>query len=779
MVSDTNNRDDVNGSEDSDAAPAYHELMRTLSHELRTPLSTIIGFADIMENEMMGALGNTAYREYATDIHKAARHILDTLNDLAESARFSQFKSSQNDFRHIIELAPDLISICREGKIEMINPAGLSMLGHWSTDNLNGQALYDFVHPDDQTLLQPDLLDLSAERLRLPLKLLRKDGLEVHVEIAAVPYDDGVDDDPRTHGRVMVIARDVTQRNRAISDAAERSDNLWAVMDAVADGIVATDEQGLIDVVNPAIESMFGYTANSLIGQHIGTILPAMRGIGLKLYVDQKNNQYTNLLLERDIEESGLHQDGRTVPVEAVISATTGSKRQQYICAIRDITARKSFEDRLRTLATRDILTGLANRNLLSERLQNAMHKVNTFKGQFALMYVDLDQFQNINDAFGHETGDEVIKLASRRLLTCVRANDTVARVGGDEFHILLADIQNEAEALKMAQDFLNALSSPYMIDGREIYSSASIGVGLYPAHGDSVSTLMRNVDTAANTAKRNGRATCKLYLPSMSDEVHRRVELGHQLRRALENNELSLHYQAKVDLTSQRILGAEALLRWYSDSLGFVSPVEFIPVAEETGLIVPIGEWVLQTACMEAAQWRAPDGRPIQVGVNLSALQFSHGDLVARTRQCLDASGLSPSNLDLELTESLLVERPDETIFVLKKLKDMGISISMDDFGTGYSSLSYLTKFPLDSLKVDRAFVTDLPDSHDAMVVVRAIVGMAKQLDLHIVAEGIETQEQMEFLHELGCHTGQGYFFSKPLPKEECLRTIGMHAAE
>ncbi len=193
----------------------------------------------------------------------------------------------------------------------------------------------------------------------------------------------------------------------------------------------------------------------------------------------------------------------------------------------------------------------------------------------------------------------------------------------------------------------------------------------------------------------------------------------------------------------------------------------------------MPIGEWVLQTACMEAAQWRAPDGRPIQVGVNLSALQFSHGDLVARTRQCLDASGLSPSNLDLELTESLLVERPDETIFVLKKLKDMGISISMDDFGTGYSSLSYLTKFPLDSLKVDRAFVTDLPDSHDAMVVVRAIVGMAKQLDLHIVAEGIETQEQMEFLHELGCHTGQGYFFSKPLPKEECLRTIGMHAAE
>ncbi len=779
MASDTNNRDDLDDIEGSDVPAEYFDLMRVLSHELRAPLSTIIGFADIMENEMMGALGNAAYRDYAADIHEAALHILSSLNDLAEPVQFGDFKRSKNDFRHIIQLAPDLIGICREGKIEMINPAGLSMLGHWSTDNLTGYALHDFVHPDDKTLLKPDLSDLSAENLRLPLKLLRKDGLEVHVEIAAVPYDDGADDDPEAVSRVMVIARDVTQRNRALTNAARRSDNLWAVMDAVADGIVATDEQGLIDVVNPAIENMFGYSADALIGQHIGTILPAMLGIGPKQYVNQKNNQYPDLLLEQDNEEAGLHQDGRTVPVEAVVSATTGSGRQQFICAIRDITARKSFEDRLRTLATRDILTGLANRNLLSERLQNAMHKVDTFKGKFALMYVDLDQFQNINDAFGHETGDEVIKLASRRLLTCVGANDTVARVGGDEFHILLADIENENEALEMAQDFLNALSSPYMIDGREIYSSASIGVGLYPAHGNSVSTLMRNVDTAANTAKRYGRATYRLYLPSMSDEVHRRVELGHQLRRALENNELSLHYQAKVDLTSQRILGAEALLRWYSDSLGFVSPVEFIPVAEETGLIVPIGEWVLQTACMEAAQWRAPDGHPIQVGVNLSALQFSHGDLVTRARQCLDASGLMPSNLDLELTESLLVERPDETISVLKKLKDIGISISMDDFGTGYSSLSYLTKFPLDSLKVDRAFVTDLPDSHDAMVVVRAIVGMAKQLDLHIVAEGIETEQQMNFLHELGCHTGQGYYFSKPLPREEFLRMIGMRAAE
>ena len=263
-----------------------------------------------------------------------------------------------------------------------------------------------------------------------------------------------------------------------------------------------------------------------------------------------------------------------------------------------------------------------------------------------------------------------------------------------------------------------------------------------------------------------------------MSEEVHRRVEVGHQLHRALENDELTLNYQAKVDLATQRITGAEALLRWSNDKLGFVSPEEFIPIAEETGLIVPIGEWVLRTACMEAAKWRSPDGLPVQVAVNLSALQFMHGDLVARTISCLNDSGLDPKSLDLELTESLLVERPDETIIILNRLKDMGISISMDDFGTGYSSLSYLTRFPLDSLKVDRAFVTDLPHDRDAVVVVRAIVGMAKQLDLHIVAEGIDTSGQMEFLHGLGCQTGQGYLFSKPISNKQFMELLNDRAA-
>jgi diguanylate cyclase (GGDEF)-like protein/PAS domain S-box-containing protein len=650
------------------------------------------------------------------------------------------------------------------------------MLGVWPLESLKDRMLYDFIHPDFQSAIRPDLNDLAQEKLRLPIKLRRSDEVNVEVEIAALPYTAiGANESDA----VMVIARDVTERNRALSAVQQREENLRLVMDAVADGIVTVDELGRIEMANAAIERIFGYNAENLLDQHIGVLIPELAGAMPDTFIADGPDEDQDFALEKDAEMTGRHVKGQDIPVEVVFTESASAGKRRFIGAIRDITARKSYENRLRTMATRDQLTGLANRNLLAERLGEAMRNIDSDGGALALIYVGLDQFQNINDAFGHEVGDEVIVMASRRLQSCVRDADTIARVGGDEFHILMPGISGEEEATHLAADILVALSSPYDIDGREIFSSASIGVCTYPAHAETLSDLMRNVDTAANNAKRDGRANYKIYTPRMSEEVHRRVDLGHQLRRALENDELSLNYQAKVDLSSQRIIGAEALLRWSNESLGFVSPAEFVPIAEETGLIVPIGEWVLRTACREAAEWTSQDGSHTQVGVNLSALQFLHGDLVERVTSSLRESGLNPEHLDLELTESLLVERPDETIATLNRLKDLGITISMDDFGTGYSSLSYLTRFPLDSLKVDRAFVTDLPDDREAVVVVRAIVGMAKQLDLHIVAEGIETERQMEFLHGLGCHTGQGYLFSKPISNAQFKEMLLGRAAE
>jgi diguanylate cyclase (GGDEF)-like protein/PAS domain S-box-containing protein len=766
---------DIN-SNGENVPKAYLDLVRTLTHEVRTPLSTIIGFADMIENEMLGPLGNHRYRDYAEDIHKAARAILETLDDVSQPAHFARYKEAEEDFRHLIELAPDLICICRDGRIELINPAGAGMLGVWPLETLKDRLLFDFVHPDFHGTISPDLNDLAQEKLRVPIKLMRSDEVHVEVEIAALPYTAAGADDSDA---VMVIARDVTERNRALSAVQQREENLRLVMDAVADGIVPIDENGKIEMVNAAIERIFGYNAEDLMDQHIGVLIPAFADLTPDTFVSEQDTENVEFGLERDAEMTGRHIDGRDIPLEVVFTETSSAGKRRFIGAIRDITARETYENRLRTMATRDELTGLPNRNLLGERLADAMRRIDAVNGALALIYVDLDQFQNINDAFGHEVGDQIILMAARRLEACIRDCDTVARVGGDEFQILMPGVSGEQDAAKLAGDMLVALSSPYNVDGREIFSSASIGVGMYPQHAATLSELMRNVDTAANNAKRDGRANYKIYTPRMSEEVHRRVDIGHQLRRALENDELSLNYQAKVDLTTQRIIGAEALVRWSNDSLGFVSPAEFIPIAEETGLIVPIGEWVLRTACREAAQWRPIDGNPVQLAVNLSALQFLHGDLVERVTSSLRESGLAAEHLDLELTESLLVERPDETISTLKQLKDMGISISMDDFGTGYSSLSYLTKFPLDSLKVDRAFVTDLPEDRDAVVVVRAIVGMAKQLDLHIVAEGIETVRQMEFLHGLGCHTGQGYLFSKPISNDEFMTLLLDRAAE
>ena len=766
----------ANEKNNSEPIPkAYLDLVRTLTHEVRTPLSTIIGFADMIENEMLGPLGNHRYRDYAEDIHKAARAILDTLDDVSQPAHFARYKESEEDFRHLIELAPDLICICRDGRIELINPAGASMLGVWPLETLKDRLFYDFVDPACRDQVSPDLLDLAQEKLRVPIKLVRSDELTVDVEIAALPYS--ATDDNETDA-VMVIARDVTEPNRAVSAVQQREENLQLVMDAVADGIVSLDEHGKIETVNAAIERIFGYDGDALIDHHIGTLVPALQDAEPQSFVSHGPTAEKEFGLENDTEMTGRHIDGQSLPIEVVFTVSSSAGKRRYIGAIRDITARMNYENRLRTLATRDDLTGLANRNLLSERLAEAMRKIDNEGGGLALMYVDLDQFKNINDAFGHEVGDEVILMAARRLQSCVRDDDTIARVGGDEFHILMPGITDEDETARLAGDLLVALSSPYVIEGREIFSSASIGVCTYPASAVTQSDLMRNVDTAANNAKRDGRANYKIYTPRMSEEVQRRVDVGHELRRALENDELSLHYQAKVDLSSQRIIGAEALLRWHNEHLGMISPAEFVPIAEETGLIVPIGEWVLRTACREAAHWQTGDG-PVQVAVNLSALQFLHGDLVARVTRSLADSGLAPERLDLELTESLLVERPDETIMTLERLKNLGISISMDDFGTGYSSLAYMTRFPLDSLKVDRAFVTDLPDDRDAVVVVRAIVGMAKQLDLHIVAEGIETERQMEFLHGLGCHTGQGYLFSKPLPNDQFMEILKAKAAE
>ncbi len=753
---------------------ANQVLLETLSHDLRTPLNTIIGFADMIEQEMLGPIQVPQYRAYAEDIRKSGRSMLDILNDVLDLRRFEQIEKSEKDFRHIIQLAPDLICVCRGGKIVMINPAGANMLGLWPVDTLIGRHFADFVHPEFLDLLGDGLESLIAEQLRVPIKFRRGDGVELDVEIAALPYEE--DDAKPESGEpaIMLMARDVSERNRALRTLAAREEHIRKIMDTVADGIITIDQSGTIETLNPAAEKIFGYESSELVGRNVSALMPDEIAGQHDGFLTQYTETGEARIIGSTIEQTGRRKDGTAVPIELAVSVLRIGQRTVYIGAVRDIAERKENENRLRTLATTDPLTKMPNRTLFNERLDKAIETASENGSKVAVIFIDLDNFKNINDAMGHLTGDRVIRAAGQRLQACVAgAGDTVAHIGGDEFTVILDDIGGEAEARVIAGKMLGALSQPFQAEGRDLYTSGSLGVAIYPDHANTRSELIRNVDTAAHHAKAEGRDNFQFYTDRLSTAVQRRVEIESSLRRALGSDEFQLHYQAKVDLDSRRITGAEALLRWESPELGMVPPDEFVPVAEDAGLIVPIGEWVLYTACRQAQAWTEAGADPIQVGVNLSARQFLQGDLTEWVLHSLDSTGLDPERLDLELTESMLVENPDQTIRTLQVLKSCGVTVSMDDFGTGYSSLSYLTRFPLDSLKVDRAFVTNLPDDRDAVAIARAIVSMAKNLELHIVAEGVETENQVGFLHALGCHVGQGYLFSKPLPNDEFIELL------
>ncbi len=747
------------------ANSANQALLETLSHDLRTPLNSIIGFADMMDQQILGAMDNPHYRTYAEDICSSGRSMLEIMNSVLERRRFQNQTSSGKDFRHIIELAPDLISVCRDGCIQMINPAGANLLDIWPIDSLVGRDFSEFVHPDYRQLMENNFEALISDQKRIPIKLRRQDGRSVDVELAALVYEDEGTEHQTTS--VMLMAKDVSERVRTTRQIAAREEHLRKIMDTVVDGIITMDQTGTIETVNPATEQIFGYSSGELVGENISLLMTDtmadQQGIKITQYLSSERPD----LMGQRREFEARRKDGSNFAIEIAISTLKAGRRQLYIGALRDITERKQNEAILRRMATTDPLTKMPNRALFNERLAAAVDRADRGQVDIAVLFVDLDNFKNINDALGHVTGDQIIIAAGKRLTACARPHDTVAHVGGDEFSVILDAIKG-TDIEDVAKCMLTALSQPFHVDNKEIYTSGSIGVVPYPGSAEDINELLKDVDTAVHHAKRQGRANYQFYTSELRSDVERRMDVEAGLRHALENDELELFYQAKVDLETHLVTGAEALLRWDSPALGFVSPAEFIPIAEQAGLIVTIGNWVLSKACFEAANWMAMDHPPIQVGVNLSALQFLSGDLTDNVHKCLSDSGLTPDLLDLELTESMLVENPEQTIKTLIELKGEGITISMDDFGTGYSSLSYLTRFPLDSIKVDRAFVMNLPGDKDAAAIARAIVSMSQQLGLHIVAEGIETKEQGDFLHGLGCHVGQGYFYSKPVPAKQ-----------
>ncbi|ANO50152.1 putative bifunctional diguanylate cyclase/phosphodiesterase [Woeseia oceani] len=453
--------------------------------------------------------------------------------------------------------------------------------------------------------------------------------------------------------------------------------------------------------------------------------------------------------------------------------------RSTALAIVRNVTARKEYEDRIYDLAYYDQLTGLPNRQLFQQTLDDSIKRAKRKDWPFAILFVDLDRFKRINDTLGHSMGDTLLRAVADRLRKCTGADDegssvNIARLGGDEFVVLLGGVDNTDAASAIADKVVTALSRPMECEGHRLVVTPSIGITMYPQDGDSSESLLMNADSAMYRAKSAGRNTHKFYSDTMRIHSLHRLDIENELREAMNTKQFQLYYQPKVDLKSWSVVGVEALIRWKHPERGWISPSEFIPIAEESGLIVPIGTWVLKEACRQIKAWRNTALRDLRVSVNISSEQIYTDDLLLTVKDAMASNTIGAESLELEITESLLMRDVDSTVQTLNEFKELGLAISIDDFGTGYSSLSYLTRFPIDTLKIDQSFVRDLHIDNDDAAICAAILAMARKLNLNVVAEGVEIDEQLQFLRGHGCNQIQGYLFSKPLPPAELLALIG-----
>lgn len=533
------------------------------------------------------------------------------------------------------------------------------------------------------------------------------------------------------------------------------SDKFNSIFQNSPDVIFIVDsEEGSILNSNQIVRNTLGYEPSELIGTKYSTLLP-----------ESTESDEEGVIYGGVVESPGLlRKDGTLCPMEITWSIIDWEGKTAIMSTFRDISERKNAEKIISFMAYHDSLTGLPNRLQLVDILNQRIKESNHENPNFAVLFIDLDRFKTINDTLGHEGGDSLIKEVALRLQTAIRTHDTVSRLGGDEFVIVLNQINNEEHAKNIADKIQKIFLPPFSIQERDIYITASIGISLYPGDAQDFESTLKNADMAMYLAKDLGRNNFQFYTDELNRRAQHRLELENDLRKALENDEFFLMYQPVVDPIDNRIVSSEALIRWKHPVHGLRMPSQFIPLAEEIGLISYIGYWVLEEACRQNVQWKNnASTSPISIAVNISGIQFKEKDFVSRVENILKKTSMNPKFLELELTESILMDNIDESIEKLKKLHEHGISISVDDFGTGYSSLNYIRKFPLDILKIDRSFVHDIGASNEGGSIVRAIISLAQNLGLDVIAEGIETKEQLTFLSSLNCRKIQGYFFHHP----------------
>jgi diguanylate cyclase (GGDEF)-like protein/PAS domain S-box-containing protein len=572
---------------------------------------------------------------------------------------------------------------------------------------------------------------------------------------------------PLPNEQVIAIVRDITERRRAEEALRESEARKCAILGSALDAIMDLDDDGRVTELNPAAERMFGSTGELLSGKYLADLVfPAAERESHRQELAFYFATGQGPLLNNRIETVATRADGSTFPVELAITHIDLRGRMGFTAFLRDLTERKQAEQELTRLAFHDTLTGLPNRALFADRLHQAVMRSERHQEPVAVMFLDLDNFKVVNDSIGHEAGDSLLVAVAERLRSCLRTEDTVARFGGDELALLVEGLGERQEIVAVAERIARALRSPISLAGHELFVTASIGIALATPGQDDADSLLRKADLAMYRSKASGKAQYTVFDQSMNTAALERLQLGSDLHLAIERNELQLLYQPIVNLSSREIGELEALVRWAHPTLGTVSPAQFIPIAEENGLIIPIGRWVLGEACRQLREWQVqqPSLARLVMSVNLSAKQLNDPDLVTEITRVLRETGLDPHCLKLELTETTVMTDVASTSRTLRELKSLGLALAIDDFGTGYSSLSYLKRLPLDTLKVDRSFVDGLGTDPQDTAIVRTVIALAKSLHLEVTGEGVETVEQSDHLLELGCDRGQGYLFARPL---------------
>jgi diguanylate cyclase (GGDEF)-like protein/PAS domain S-box-containing protein len=567
------------------------------------------------------------------------------------------------------------------------------------------------------------------------------------------------------------IAGIAVERDRATQALRTRNERLQMVMDAMPFSIAYADAGMRYVAVNRRFEEYFRQRREDVIGKQTWDVIGRPLYDSIKPFMDQVM-EGREVKYERErVDENGRL---RHFEVHYLPQTDDGGKVVGHFGILHDITERKRDEALLQFLANHDQLTQLPNRNQFTRKLHETLARASRYAHRVALLFVDLDRFKNVNDTLGHESGDTLLIAVASRFRETLRETDVLARLGGDEFTVVLEEIEAPAQAAASAQRLLNMLSQPFHVHGQELFIGASIGISIYPDDGADATTLLRNADIAMYRAKDQGRNMFQFFSHETTATSLQRLRLENSLRRAVERGEFLLHYQPIVDLATGRMTGMESLVRWNHPELGTVPPATFIPVAEESGLIVPIGDWVLQAACRYARSLHELGHDSLRVAVNLSAKQFRRSDLARTVAEILEASRVDASLLELEVTESSVMENPEVAVRTLHALKEMGVHLSIDDFGTGYSSLSQLKRLPIDALKVDQSFVRDIPGDEDDAAIASAIIAMGHRMQLVLIAEGVETAEQLAFLRERGCQRVQGFLFSRPVPEAEFAPLLG-----